>query len=384
MSKMDFEKSEFDRRQQRVRAEMERQGIDLLLATSPISINYLVGSRTKSYLSLQCLVFPLKESPLTLLSKRTEVPENIDLCLADECFGHGGPRTENPVEVLIEFLKKRGIQGLRVGVEAPAFYFHPLHYERLKAFLGSQYVDASSLVERLKYVKSPAEIAYIRKAAEILDVGVRKTIEVLKTGITECELNAQVQCAMLSIGGEQAASPSNIGSGYRSCYPHGLPTEKVIEQGDFITTEYFSSYKRYNASIGRQYCMGKPTSRMQEVYDASRAAVDACVEVMGPGVPTVVAHDAAKRAIEERGLGEFRVHMTGFGVAPGFPPAWMESIGLFDGDQNILTPGMVLSVEPPVFIHSEGLGARVIENVLITETGREVLSRVSRDLVVVD
>jgi len=103
---------------------------------------------------------------------------------------------------------------------------------------------------------------------------------------------------------------------------------------------------------------------------------------MRPGVPTTVPHEAAKRAIARRGFDEFRLHTTGYGIAPGFPPSWQENIQMFPNDAHVLEPGMVLSVEPPVFVHPERLGARLVDNVLITETGNLVLSQISRDLIV--
>jgi Xaa-Pro dipeptidase len=98
----------------------------------------------------------------------------------------------------------------------------------------------------------------------------------------------------------------------------------------------------------------------------------------------VVPHEAAKRVIAEAGLDRCRVHTSGYGLAPGFPPTWGEPIHMFGGSTYTLAAGMVLSVEPPVFIGEERLGARIIDNVLVTERGAELLSRESRDLIVVD
>jgi Xaa-Pro dipeptidase len=155
-----------------------------------------------------------------------------------------------------------------------------------------------------------------------------------------------------------------------------------LRQGDFGNVEYGATYKRYTATIGRQFSMGPPTTRMRELYGVVRSAADACIAHIRAGVPAVVPHEAARRVIEEAGLDHGRVHTSGYGLALGFPPTWGEPLHMFGGSSYMLEAGMVLTVEPPVFLGAERLGARIIDNVLVTEDGGEVLSRYSRELIV--
>src|SRR5262249_43628761 len=121
--------------------------------------------------------------------------------------------------------------------------------------------------------------------------------------------------------------------------------------------------------------------RMKEVYQVVRDACDACIAMMRPGTPAVKAHLAAKSVLEKAGLDQYRLHTSGYGVAPAFPPAWTENMHLFGDSKYVLQPGMVVSVEPPVFIHKERLGVRIIDNILITENEPEILSTMTRDLI---
>ena len=114
-----------------------------------------------------------------------------------------------------------------------------------------------------------------------------------------------------------------------------------------------------------------------------REATEACIAEMRAGVQAVVPHEAAKRVIAKAGLDQYRMHTTGYGMAPGFPPSWGESPNVFGGSGDVLKAGMVVSIEPNVFLAQEGLGARLIDNVIITESGTELLSRTPRDLVIV-
>ena len=123
---------------------------------------------------------------------------------------------------------------------------------------------------------------------------------------------------------------------------------------------------------------------MQDVYDVVFRAFEACRAEIRAGVPAVVPHEAAKRVIADAGLDHGRVHLSGYGLAPGSPPGWAEPVHLFGGSPYILQAGMVVTIEPPVFLGDERLGARIIDNVLITEDGTELLSRFPRDLLVRD
>ncbi len=189
--------------------------------------------------------------------------------------------------------------------------------------------------------------------------------------------------ALLAAGSGIAASPINLVSGERSCFSHGAPTERVLRAGDFGSVEYGAAYRRYTATIGRQFSIGPPTARMRELTDLVRRAADAAIAAIRDGVPATVPHEAAKRVIAAAGLDRARVHTTGYGLAPGFPPSWGEPMHMLGGSNYVLKAGMVVTVEPPVFIGEERLGARLIDNVLVTEAGAEPLSRASRELIVV-
>jgi Xaa-Pro aminopeptidase len=99
------------------------------------------------------------------------------------------------------------------------------------------------------------------------------------------------------------------------------------------------------------------------------------------GVRAEDVHLAAAKVIHDAGLGAYNVHTTGYGIAPGFPPSWGETTNMFYGSNDVLEAGMVMSVEPPIFIHPEKIGGRLIDCVIVTETGCEMLSRYPRDLI---
>jgi Xaa-Pro aminopeptidase len=382
MSKADFEIGEFESRQQRVREAMDQADIDLLLVTSPISINYLIGCRAKGYQELQVLFFTLEPDPLTMLTRLSDVAEVAELSLAADVRGYAGLAPQDPMDVVRQIMTEKGFFRRRIGLEVPYYYLGAHDYVKLKNLLGTTLVtEATRLVEDLKLVKSPAELAYIAKAAGFADAGLQTAVETIAEGKTELEVAAEMHRTMMAMGSDAPPSPMNFASGERTCFSHGMPSERRLRPGDFMHFEYGASYRRYCATIGRQFCLGKPTGRMRELYQIVRDACDAAIAEMRDGVPAHRPHEAAQKVIARAGLAEKMVHQTGYGIAPGFPPSWLESIMMLGGSEYTLRAGMVLSVEPPVMIREEKLGARIIDNLLVTETEATILSKFTRDLV---
>ncbi len=385
MSRHDFTAAEFADRRRRLRAALRERNIDWLVVIHPVSIHWLTGSDAKSYQEFQCLFFSAEEAPLVVLARAGEVAELRDDALVDEVVGWGGGIAEDPIPHFTAVAKRLGLMDARIGLEVLAYYLHPHHYLALRDVLGTSLVaEPSTLVHDLKLVKSPAEIACIREAARLADAAMAVFASALRPGRSELSVAGEVMAALMKAGSGIAASPINLVSGERSGFSHGAPTQRLLRAGDFGSVEYGATWKRYTATIGRQFSMGPPTARMLGLYDIVRRAQDACIAAIRPGVGASAPHDAARAVIAEAGLDAHRVHTTGYGLAPGFPPSWGEPLHMLNDSPYTLEAGMVLSIEPPVFIAAERLGARLIDNVLVTEDGAEMLTGASRDLIVVD
>ncbi len=384
MSKHDFTAEEFASRRARAREAIGAAGLDWFLAIHPVSIRWLTGSDAKSYQEFQCLLISAKPGPICVLTRDGERQEFRDDALVDELRTWGGGEPENPIAALEKFATSLGVMGSRIGMEVPGYYLHPHHYLQIKQLFGeSRVTEATNLIHDLTLVKSETEIRYIREAARFADVAMHRFASALTEGRSELEIAAEVYHALLTSGSGLAASPINLISGERSCFSHGAPTDRRLRRGDFGNVEYGATCKRYTSTIGRQFCLGEPARRMRELYDLVRRASDACIAEIRAGVPAVVPHEAAKRIIADAGLDRARVHLSGYGLAPGSPPTWAEPIHLFGGSTYTLQAGMVVTVEPPVFLGNERLGARLIDNVLVTSSQAEILSRYSRDLITV-
>ena len=380
--RLDFDVAEFEARHGRVRSAMLRARHDLLLLLHPVSIHWLVGCRSKSYEAFQCLFFPADAGPLVMLVRRDDVPEVVDSTIADEVHGWGEGSTTDPTAAVETILHDKGWWGRRTAIETPRFHITTDEHAQLESLLGPSLAgDASLLVEEQKFVKSPAELAYIRNAAAIADSAMETLTATARPGMTELEVAGEMHRTMMQLGSDTAGSLMNLGSGERSGYCLALPSERRLRPGDLTVVEFGAAYRRYTATIGRQLCLGRATQRMREIYALVREALEAALAEIRAGVPCTVPHHAAKQVIVAAGMEAYRPHSTGYGVAPGFPPEWREAVQMDDHSDYVLEAGMVLCVEPPVFLPEEGIGMRIIENVLVTENGCEVLSRFTRDLV---
>ncbi len=385
MSKHDFHPDEFHARRDRVRMAMRNNALDWLVLFHPVSIHWLTGSDAKSYQEFQCLLVSAEPGPWVVLTREGERNEYEMDALVDQVFTFGGGENEDPVAAFEKLAETHGLLRARVGMEVPAYYLHPHHYLRLRQLLGSALVaEPSNLVHDLKLVKSATELAYIRAASRKADEAMAAFTAALSPGRSELALAGTIMASLLSNDSGIAASPINLVSGERSGFSHGAPTERRLRAGDFGNVEFGATHRRYTATIGRQFSIGSPTARMRELYEVVRRACDACVAAIRDGVPATEPHAAAREVIGQAGMEPFRVHTSGYGLAPGFPPTWGEPLHLLADSTYTLRAGMVLSVEPPVFIGQEQLGARLIDNVLVTRDGAELLSSCSRDLIVIN
>ncbi|MDX1512120.1 MAG: Xaa-Pro peptidase family protein [Gammaproteobacteria bacterium] len=384
MSKNFFEFGEFENRWARVRAAMGEAAIDLLLVIAPAHINYLSGTPAKGYQEFQVLFFPRQPGPLTVLTRLCEVPLFEAESLAEDVRGWGGREPEDPIAAVETIMAEKDYLGLRTGLEVPAYYLHPYEYRKLEALLGDSLVmDATDLVGRIKLVKSPAELEYVRRAAGMLDAAMETCLASVAEGKTERQVSADVHHTLMAAGSDIPSSPMNFLTGPRTAYAHGEPTDRVLEAGDFMHIQFGAHYRRYCCTIGRQLCLGEPSRRMREVYQVARDAGDACIDAMRAGVPATVPHQAAKEIIEQAGLDRYRLHMTGYALGAAFPPSWVEPLVMDSGCDYTLEAGMVIAVEPPLFGLEDELGVRIIDNVLVTETGCELLSKTTRDLIAI-
>jgi Xaa-Pro aminopeptidase len=253
-------------------------------------------------------------------------------------------------------------------------------WEKFKErFEGVELVGVAGWVEDLRMVKTPEEIACIEKAQEIADDAFPLLAGAIHVGSREIDLALELEFTMRKMGSEGLAFPIIAVAGERSSLPHGVPTENQVSDGDFLTLDFGAKHKGYCSDETRTLVVGRLDKKHEEIYNVVLEAQLAGLEAVKPDVKGMDVDAAGRKVIEEAGYGQYFGHGIGHGVGLNVhegPAAGKKS-------ETILQPGMVVTVEPGIYIPGFG-GCRIEDLVLVTETGHRVLSSSPKELTVID
>lgn len=267
-----------------------------------------------------------------------------------------------------------GLAGKRVGIEE--LRMRVLEARILENYLpGATLVPASTPLAALRLRKDADAIRALREAIRISEAALYSVVERVRPGMTEREVAALITMAQLERGGGKHPFEPIALSGPNTALPHGEPGDRPIAEGEPLLLDFGTTVRGYASDITRTFCVGVPSPRLVEVYDVVRAANEAGRAVARPGVPAQEVDRAARRVIEEAGFGPYFTHRTGHGLGMEAH----EGPGIVEGNELILEPGMVFTVEPGIYLPGE-LGVRIEDDLLITPNGAESLTTFPRDL----
>lgn len=238
-------------------------------------------------------------------------------------------------------------------------------------------ISISGLVEQIREVKDESEIAIIQKAAEIVDQTYEYVLEIAKAGMTEQELKAKLESKMLSLGAEGPSFDTIVASGYRGALPHGVASEKVIEQGDLITLDFGAYYQGYASDITRTFAIGEPDPKLKEIYQIVLDANLKAVAAAKPGMSGKALDAIARDYITEHGYGDAFGHSLGHGIGLDVH----EGPNLSRKSENELEPNNCVTIEPGIYIDGLG-GVRIEDDILITENGCEYFTKSTKNLII--
>ena len=240
---------------------------------------------------------------------------------------------------------------------------------------GSLLAGTRGLVERLSVVKEDSELALIEKAAKISDDAFAHILSYIKPGVREIELAAELEYFMKTHGSEKPAFETIIASGVRSALPHGIASTKKVEDGDFITFDFGATYRGYVSDMTRTIVVGKASARQKKIYGIVLKAQKAGLAKIKSGRKAADVDLAARNIISKAGYGKNFGHGTGHGI--GFyvhvPPRVAYT------SQDILSRGMVITVEPGIYIPGWG-GVRIEDDVVVTNSGGRILNKSPKNL----
>lgn len=251
-------------------------------------------------------------------------------------------------------------------------------FEIYKNAMDVELVPVSGIIEEMRLIKDDSEMEIIRDAAKIADDAFEHILHYIRPGVTEMEISNELEFFMRKKGASSSSFDTIVASGYRSALPHGVASDKVIEKGDFVTLDFGALYKGYCSDITRTVAVGEPSDELKKIYNIVLEAQLKGVEGIKAGMTGKEADALTRDHILDAGYGEYFGHSTGHGLGMEVH----ERPSLSYRSEDVLKPGMVVTVEPGIYIPGVG-GVRIEDDILITEDGNEILTASPKELIIV-
>ena len=382
-----FSDAEYRDRARRVRAEMARRGVDVLLVLSPPNLYYLTG--------FESIWYPPRAPVGVLLAAGDERLVFVDydrhrtlveqVALYDDAVFYD---YSTAVADLCAAVRARGWGGAAIGVErwtqSPGA---PVVGEIAAALSdgGARVVPGDWIVDRVRLVKSEAEQECVRRAGEIVDAAFASLPGFVRPGRTEIEIAAHLNAVMAAHGGEEPAIRTMVSAGPDVwCRTHSPPSRRPVETGDVMYVDACGVVNRYHVDLCRTFAIGRDHARARAILEQTAGSVEAVRAAVRPGDPLDVAQRAAEEFVFARFPRERVWWVGGYALGIAMPPNWVGHTYLSNDAFETFTwePGYLTNYENILFDREGGYTASYMETLLMTESGIEVLSKLPRTLTV--
>ncbi|MGP3559844.1 M24 family metallopeptidase [Geobacillus sp. BK01] len=348
---------------EKLRTLLEERHIDGLLVTNGYNRRYITGftgTAGVALVSRQGAVFITDFRYVEQASKQVEGFEIVQ---------HSG--------LIVEEIAR---QVKRLGVAKLGFEQEHVTYAAYKAYeeaIGAELVPTSSMVEKLRLIKSEAEIKILKEAAEIADAAFAHILSFIRPGVKEMEVANELEFFMRKQGASSSSFDTIVASGYRSALPHGVASDKTIERGEFVTLDFGAYYKGYCSDLTRTVAVGGISAELKTIYEIVLEAQRRGLSGLKAGMTGKEADALTRDYIREQGYGDYFGHSTGHGIGLEIH----EGPTLSFRSDAVLEPGMVVTVEPGIYIPGLG-GVRIEDDAVITADGNEALTHSPKELII--
>lgn len=359
----------------RLQSELKAAGVDCLALLPGANLRYLIG-----------LDFHLMERPTILLIPAEGSSSFVLPALEQNKVEQAGLAGLQ----LFAYTDQQGPdQAARQAIAAlPEIRTIAVEYLRMRVLelcLLQRYLpdatltDGGVVMEVLRLVKSAEEIAFMRRAVDITEQALTRTVEWVRPGVTERQVTHRLVIELLEAGAGPLPFEPIALVGPNAAQPHGMPGDREVQAGEALLIDFGTSMDGYVSDITRTFMVGEPPSaRFQEIYQAVKSANAAGRAVAGPGVPCQEVDSASRKVIDEAGYGEYFTHRVGHGIGmEGHEGPYM-----VEGNEKPLATGMTFTIEPGIYLPSE-VGIRIEDDMVVTSSGAESLTRFNRDLTII-
>ena len=383
-----FTKEEYRNRLKKVQKMMQDKGIELLISHDTNNINYLTGYDAWSFYYAQCAIVHVNaDEPLCFVRdqdaggaylKTYLKKENI--IVYDEHYIHTWPK--HPYDYLVEIIKNKKWDKLSIGLEMDAHYFTAFCYQKIRDGLPDAKIkDSERLVNWARLVKSNTEINFMKSAAKISEVGMKKAYEVISPGVRQCDAVGEIQKALFygtpEFGGEYASIATLLPTGKGTSASHLTATQDKFIDGEATIVELSGVYKRYHAPMARTILLGKPDQLKIDTMKKTIEALQAGIDATKPGNTVDHVAQAFWKILDKYGIE--KKSRTGYSIGIGYPPDWGEhTLSIRKNEKTLLEPNVTFHLMCGMWMDTWGL--ELSESVRVTESGYELLTQVPRDL----
>lgn len=343
---------------------MKKEKIDGFLVTSPYNLRYLTNFTGTTGLA----VITLDKAYFVTDFRYTEQA-------AKQAQGYEIVKNVGPIfDEVAKLCEKEEIQSL--GFEEAFISF--AQYGQLEDLLEeTALIPISGMIEELREIKDENEVKIVRKACEIADRGIEHIWNTIKPGMTEIEVANQLDFYMRSLGATSVSFDTIVASGLRSAMPHGVASEKIIEKGELITIDFGCYYDGYVSDETRTFAIGDPGQKLKDIYQIVLEANLKVIEEAKPGMSGIELDAIARDHIASFGYGEAFGHSTGHGIGLEIH----EGPNVSFRAEKRFVPGNIITDEPGIYLPGIG-GVRIEDDLLVTSTGNEVLTKATKEFMI--
>ena len=378
-----FTPAEMADRKERLASALAERDLDGVLLFSQNSMYWLTGYDTFGFCFFQCL-YVGADGRTALLTRSADLRQAKQTSDIADIRVWKDSATADPARDLAAMLDDLGLRGKRLGVE---FGSHGLPYAdglRLAAALDGCVAtsDATALVPALRVTKSAAEIAFVRRAAELSDAADRAAIALLAPGADEGAILAAQHGAIYGGGGEEPGNAFIIGSGEDALLCRSKAGRRRLDADDQITLEFAGTYRRYHAAAMRTHVVGRPRPLHRPYHAAAREALLACEAELEPGRTAGDVFAAHARVLDRAGLSSHRLNACGYALGATFAPSWMDAPMFYEANPFVIGAGQVFFLHMILMDSDSGTAMCLGRTSLVTAEGSEPLNVPDLDLVV--
>jgi len=358
--------AEYEARARAVREGLAERKLDALLVSNGPNLRYLTGFTGDN---ANLLITPAAGA-LLFTDPRFEIQAAREVSCAVKIAP--GPL----VMEVAEAIRRQAVK--RIGFEPARMTYDAYQGLVPRLPMNAEALGVRGWIEGLRMVKSPAELALIRRAVEISSQAFEQVAAKVRVGMKESVLAAELEFRMRRLGAEKPSFETIVAAGERSALPHAQPTAERLSEGGLVMVDMGAFHQGYASDMTRTLFVGKPGAKVKRTYRAVLEAQLAAIDAVKPGRATAAVDRAARRVLAGYGLERAFVHSTGHGLGLEIhePPR------LGRRDKRRLEAGMAITIEPGVYLEGWG-GIRIEDTVVVTPSGCEVLTPTSKELRVV-